>query len=56
MNGVAMMILSKNLGHADSRMCERFYAHLAPSHVSEVIRAGAPRFDIQPDEKIVALR
>jgi integrase len=44
MNGVSLQILSQNLGHADMRMCERFYAHLAPSHVAEAIRQGAPKF------------
>ena len=44
MNGVPLLIVTKNLGHTDTRMVERHYGHLAPSYISEAIRAGAPRF------------
>ncbi|MBI3700575.1 MAG: site-specific integrase [Afipia sp.] len=44
MSGVPLMVVAKNLGHADCRMCERHYAHLADSFVKDSIRAGAPRF------------
>jgi integrase len=46
MNGVPLMVVSKNLGHADTRMVERHYGHLAPSFVADAIRAGAPRFEV----------
>ena len=54
MNGVPLMVVAKNLGHADTRMVERTYAHLAPSFVVDAIRAGAPKFGFKPG-KIVAL-
>jgi hypothetical protein len=38
------MVVAKNLGHADTRMVEKHYGHLAPSYVADAIRAGAPRF------------
>jgi integrase len=44
MNGMALLVLAKNLGHRDTSMCERHYAHLAPSHVAESIREHAPKF------------
>jgi integrase len=56
MNGVSLQITAANLGHTDTRMCEKHYAHLAPSHVATEIRRGAPRFGIKPNEKIVPLR
>jgi hypothetical protein len=31
MNGVPLMVVAKNLGHADTRMVEKHYGHLAPS-------------------------
>ena len=31
MNGVPLMVVARNLGHADTRMCERHYGHLAQS-------------------------
>jgi len=53
MNGVPLLVVAKNLGHADSRMVEKHYGHLAPSYVADAIRAGAPRFEsIEPDAVI----
>jgi hypothetical protein len=31
-------------------------ANLAPSYITEAIRAGAPKFGIQPDKKVTPLR
>ena len=56
MNGVPLMVVAKNLGHVDTRMVERVYGHLAPSFVVDAIRAGAPRYGIATDKKIVALK
>jgi integrase len=56
MNGVPLMIVAKNLGHKDTRQVERTYGHLAPSFVVDAIRAGAPKFGIKPDKKVVSLR
>jgi integrase len=44
MGGTPLMIVARNLGHADTRMVEKTYAHLAADYVSDAIRAGAPRF------------
>ena len=44
MNGVPLMVVAKNLGHADTRMVEKHYGHLAPSFVADAIRQNAPRF------------
>jgi len=44
MNGVPMLIVAKNLGHADTRMVEKHYGHLAPSYIADAIRIGGPRF------------
>jgi integrase len=44
MNGVPLIVVAQNMGHADTRMVEKHYGHLAPSYVAEAIRAGAPRF------------
>ena len=46
MAGVPLMVVAKNLGHADTRMVERHYGHLAPSYIADAIRAGAPRFGL----------
>jgi hypothetical protein len=48
-------VVAKNLGHADTRMVERHYGHLAPSYIADAIRAGAPKFGFTPDPKIATL-
>jgi hypothetical protein len=35
-----MFVIAKNLGHADTRMTEKHYAHLSPSQVATTIRAA----------------
>jgi integrase len=37
-----LLVVAKNLGHADTRMVERHYGHMAESFVTEAIRAAAP--------------
>jgi integrase len=44
MAGVSLPVIARNLGHADTRMTEKHYAHLAPSFVAEQIRRFAPTF------------
>jgi integrase len=44
MNGVPLIVVARNLGHADTKMVERHYGHLADSFVTDAIRKGAPRF------------
>lgn len=40
--GAPLMVVAHALGHADTRMVEKHYAHLAPSYVAETIRRFAP--------------
>lgn len=47
MNGVPLMVVARNLGHADTRMVEKHYGHLSQSYVVDAIRAGAPRFGVE---------
>ena len=55
MNGVPLLVVAKHLGHSDTRMVERHYGHLAPSYVTDAIRAGAPKFGFKSDTKVVPL-
>lgn len=55
MGGVPLLIIARNLGHADTRMCERHYAHLAPSYAADAIRAGAPRFGAAAQDNVVPI-
>jgi integrase len=46
MQGVPMGVIAKQLGHADTRMTEKHYAHLAPNYVADTIRANFPKLGI----------
>lgn len=56
MRGVPMGVIAKQLGHADTRMTERHYAHLAPSYVAETIRKAFPRLTARSVAGVVPLR
>jgi integrase len=59
MNGVPMAVIARQLGHADSRMTEKHYAHLAPSYVAQTIRENFPvlgigKSEMPPLERLLA--
>lgn len=57
MRAVAMVVIAKQLGHTDTRMTERHYAHLSPSYVSDVVRASFGSLGIGlPVATVVPLR
>ena len=56
MNGTPLLVVAKNLGHADTRMVEKHYGHLAPSFIADAIRAGAPRYRVKDDKRVLPLR
>jgi integrase len=54
--GVPMAVIAEQLGHAETRMTERHYAHLAPSYVADTIRAHFPTLGIEGDTSVVPLQ
>jgi integrase len=46
MQGVPFGVIARQLGHSDTRMTEKHYAHLAPNYVAETIRAKFPNLGI----------
>jgi len=52
---VPMAVIAEALGHADTRMTERHYAHLAPSYIATQIRTNLPTFSSAP-AKVRGLR
>ncbi|MBV8093207.1 MAG: tyrosine-type recombinase/integrase [Acetobacteraceae bacterium] len=54
--GAPLPVIAANLGHSDTRMTERHYAHLVPSHVAQVIRATMPKLWLVDSGPLVALR
>ena len=55
MAGMPLLVVARNLGHADTRMVERHYGHLAPSYVVDAIRAAAPRFGTHQPTNVAIL-
>jgi len=55
MAGGPLMVVARNLGHADTRMVERHYGHLAPSFIADAIRTAAPKFGIKPERTVVSI-
>lgn len=53
--GVPLAMIADALGHADTRMTSRHYAHLQPSAVADAIRAHLPNFG-GPDSTVTPLR
>jgi integrase len=56
MRGVPMGVIAEQLGHADTRMTEKHYAHLAPSYVADTIRAHFPTLGIGGDDSVVSVK
>jgi hypothetical protein len=56
MKGVGLSVIAAQLGHADTRMTEKHYAHLAPSYVADTIRAHFPKLGIINDTTVVAMK
>jgi integrase len=56
MRGVPMGVIAEQLGHSNTRVTEKHYAHLAPSFVHDTIRANAPTFGIAGGEKVKPIR
>lgn len=56
MRGVPMGVIAAQLGHADTRMTEKHYAHLSPNYVADTVRAALPDLGIIEKTNLAALR
>lgn len=54
MRGVQLQVIAEALGHADTRITSRHYAHLLPSYVADTVRAHLPNFGIVVDKGAMA--
>jgi integrase len=52
--GVDLLAISKLLGHADTRITSRHYAHLCDDSLRAAV-AFLPRLGVEPDEKVRAI-
>jgi Site-specific recombinase XerD len=55
MRGVSLQVIAEALGHSDTRITSKHYAHLMPSYVADTIRAHLPNFGAT-ESKVVAIR
>ena len=53
--GIRAGVIAAQLGHADTRMTEKHYAHLAPSYVADTIRAQFPTLGIVGDTAVTSI-
>ena len=53
MRGAPMPVIAAQLGHSDTRMTERHYAHLGPSYVADTIRATFGNLGVVPTDTAV---
>lgn len=51
--GVPMAVIAEALGHKDERITRKHYAHLAPSYVSETVRAAVAGMGIVEKSNVV---
>ncbi|MEQ9122925.1 MAG: tyrosine-type recombinase/integrase [Alphaproteobacteria bacterium] len=52
--GAPMAVIAAQLGHSDTRITEKHYAHLAPNYVSSTVRAAFGAMELGVDESNVA--
>jgi integrase len=55
MAGMPLLVVAKNLGHKNTRMVETHYGHMAPSFITEAIRASAPRYGVKASKRVVPI-
>ncbi|WP_321528028.1 tyrosine-type recombinase/integrase [Sedimenticola selenatireducens] len=51
--GVPLQVIAAVLGHADTRITEKHYAHLCPNYVKDTIRANLPTVGVAEDNVVV---
>ena len=56
MKGAPMGLIAAQLGHSDTRMTEKHYAHLAPSYIADTVRAALPGFGNLGETNVVPLQ
>lgn len=55
LKGVPMAIIAEALGHADERITRKHYAHLAPSHVADAVRAAVAGLQIVQKSNVTSI-
>jgi len=56
MAGIPLIVVAQNLGHADTRMVEKHYAHLTPNFSATAIRSAAADLGYSESATVTKLR
>jgi integrase len=56
MRSVPMAVIAAQLGHADTRITEKHYAHLGPSYVADTVRNAFDEIGLLNDDNVVNIR
>jgi hypothetical protein len=56
MKGVPFAVIAAQLGHADTRMVEKHYGHLAPNYVADTVRAAFGSIGFLSADNVVPIR
>lgn len=54
MRGVPLQVIATVLGHADTRITHKHYAHLMPSYVADVIKQHLPNFGSTEKDNVLS--
>jgi hypothetical protein len=55
MKSVPLQVISAMLGHSDTRITHKHYAHLMPSYIAEVIREYLPDFGETEKSNVISI-
>lgn len=55
MQGVPLGVIAKQLGHADTRITEKHYAHLCPNYVADEVRRALPATEEEISNNVIVL-
>lgn len=56
LQSVPMAVIAAQLGHADTRICEKHYAHLSPNYIADTIRANFPNLSIVEETNVQPMK
>ncbi len=56
MQGVPLQVIAAALGHADTRITEKHYAHLKPNYIADTIRANLPDLGMGEMDNVVVMK
>jgi integrase len=55
MRGVPLQVIAAVLGHSDTRITHKHYAHLMPSYIASVIREHLPNFGKTEETNVISI-